>query len=595
MSSGNDILRTRGIISLMSYAGLCGAVIDSKGNLVAFTPKFEQLTGVKKTPAPLSEIFRTFPTLPITDGKDEFPFTLRATGTILTGKHLENFDGLSVIVFNQKDNQAGSRVSILPHVVYASTDLVFQFDSETRVYYVNDNAEEITGYTKEDFLTGRIHPLDIVHPDDKAKLKREFDQIFVNHKSVEGSEHRIVKKNGDIIHVMKSWYSLIGPGNKFGGVIGLNRDITDEKLLRERLQLFRSAFEQATDAIIITRVDGTIIEVNDAFTKIYGYSREETLGKTTALIQSKHSSHDFYKELWNSLEKFSNWKGEIINRRKDGVETPIWLSITPILHDGEKIGYMGIESALSERKNLEQQIIQTEKLSTIGQLAAGMAHEIGTPLNIISGNAEFMLLDMKSGDKGYQELSTIIAQTRRITKLMRQLLDYAKPKLLSLQAADVNAILNDVLDFVRPQFKKSGMEISTRLDARSPKIYGDPAQLYQVFLNTIMNALHAMAKGGKLEAATLEEKESDSETRVIVTIKDTGNGILPENLRKLFTPFFTTKEPGKGTGLGLAVTRRIIEEHKGSIQIESEVGKGTVVTIKFNSFIPQTDSQMPKS
>ncbi len=352
--------------------------------------------------------------------------------------------------------------------------------------------------------------------------------------------------------------------------------------LKERVEMFHSAFEHSTDAILITNVRGIIVEVNDAFTKIYGYSRDEAIGKSTALIQSKHSTPEFYKQMWQSLDKLNQWKGEIINCKKDGTEIPVWLSITPIFLDGTKIGYMGIESDMSDRKNLEQQIIHTEKLATIGQLAAGIAHEIGTPLNVISGNAELLQLDMQESDKGYQELTIIIDQTKRISVLMRQLLDFARPKILSLQPVDINSVITSVLEFVHLQFSKNGIDIETVLENDLSKVYGDPALLYQVFLNVFINAFQAMNKNGKLRVKTSMENESGK--NVAITITDTGEGIPPENLEKLFTPFFTTKDPGKGTGLGLAVTYRIIQEHSGTINIDSEVGKGTVVTIRFNAF-----------
>jgi PAS domain S-box-containing protein len=363
----------------------------------------------------------------------------------------------------------------------------------------------------------------------------------------------------------------------------------DDKSLRERVELFHSAFEHSTDAILITDVTGKIIDVNGAFTKIYGYSHEEAIGKTTALIQSKHSTPEFYQEMWDALTKFNQWKGEIINRRKDGTEIPVWLSIAPIFLPDDsgngkatKIGYMGIEVDISDRKNLEQQIIQTEKLATIGQLAAGLAHEIGTPLNIISGNAEYIQMDMQESDKGYQELTTIIGQTKRISVLIKQLLDFARPKIVSLQPVDINSVIMSVIDFVYRQSEKNGIEIETTFDNGLPKVYGDPALLYQVFLNVIINAFHAMTKGGKLYIRTFSEDGEREE--VVITIKDSGEGISPGNIEKLFTPFFTTKEPGKGTGLGLAVTQRIVQEHSGRIKIESEVGKGTTVSIRFYAF-----------
>ncbi len=407
---------------------------------------------------------------------------------------------------------------------------------------------------------------------------------------VKGSGKEVVAKalpagppNGLVALVIKN-NARTGTDGIFTRKMGIDSGVTEEDFLEERLQLFHSAFEHSTDAIVITGVDGKIIDVNDAFTRIYGYTREEAIGKATSMIQSRHSTREFYEQMWNSVGRDGQWRGEILNRTKSGKEIPIWLNITPIYLGEKKIGYMGIESDISDRKNLEQQIIQTEKLATIGQLAAGIAHEIGTPLNIISGNAEFVLLDMKESDPGHQELITIIEQTRRMSTLMRQLLDFARPKVLSLQPTDINGVLTDVLNFTRVQFKKGDIEIGTRLEEGMPKVYGDPALLYQVFLNIVVNAFQAMTRGGTLMIRTGADGGKESHKRVVIEIADTGEGIRPENLQKIFTPFFTTKEPGKGTGLGLAVTRRIVEEHSGTIELKSELGKGTTFTIRFDAF-----------
>lgn len=570
---------------MMSYTDIYGIVVDNRGKIVGYTPGLRKISNNGKARKRLSDVFQNPPDVALLRTKREVKFVLRDSGKEIKGKIFPasaDGGGLTIILRVPHDAYANS---VPPtHYVFATDDLVFQFDTNARVCYVSDNVRKKTGYTASDFLSGKIHPLDIVHPNDKKKLQNDFTNLFVKHKNIQNFEHRIVKKDGGVAHFLISWYPMLDSDGEFSGVIGLNKDITTEKLFKERLQLFHSAFEHSTDAILITTVDGTIMDVNVAFTNIYGYSREEAIGKSTALVQSKHSTQEFYKEMWDSLGKYDQWKGEIINHRKDGTEIPIWLSITPIYLDGVKIGYMGIESDISEKKNLEQQIMQTEKMATIGQLAVGIAHEIGTPLNIISGNAEFMLLDMKETDKGYQELSTIIDQTKRMSLLMRQLLDFARPKILSLKPVNINSVIKEVLDFVRPQSKKNKVEMRISFAENVPRVYGDPALLYQVFLNIIVNAFQAMTKGGELRVQTSTEALRSGREGVVVFIRDTGEGIPPEHLEKLFTPFFTTKEPGKGTGLGLAVTRRIVQEHNGTIEIESEVGRGTVATIRFNAF-----------
>ncbi len=585
--------RLKGVVDVMSYAGICGILADKDGRIVASTARFREITGNGIANKKLTDVFSGSPELVSLINGKEVEFKLTGSGRRLFGRVMPPIgeEGVSAIVFQDYDEKRTEDASQPSHVPHSSDDLIFQFDADGRVYYVSGNVERITGYSHDDFIEGNLHPLDIVHPEDKPRIEEEFKEIFAKHHSVENSLHGIVKQNGEVAYLIESWYPLLNPDGKFNGVISLNKDITTEKLLQRRLELFHSAFEHSTDAIIITRVDGRIIDVNDAFTKIYGYSREEAVDKSTALVQSKHSTPEFYKQMWDSLQKFDNWKGEIINRRKDGTEVPIWLSIAPIYLDGTKIGYMGIESDISELKNLEQQIVQTEKLATTGQLAAGIAHEIGTPLNVISGNAEFMLLDMKESDRGYQELSVIIEQAKRISQLMRQLLDFARPKMLSLQAVDVNKVINEVLSFVSLQFQKSSIDIKTELGENLPMVYGDPAHLYQVFLNVVVNAFQAMQKGGGLRVRTRTDGEEAGKRRLVVTIEDTGEGILPENMEKLFTPFFTTKEPGKGTGLGLAVTRRIVHEHSGDMTIESEPGKGTAVTIWFKAFESQKNPE----
>ena len=577
------------ILDMLSYAGACAMVADRNGTILGITPRFEALSHSRVIGLTLGRIFDEIPDGFPSNRGGELNLRFRSSGRNISVKAvpIDAEGGITALIFGNLEGES-QEINVRQNpILSASDDLIFQFDAQARLYDVSGNVEQITGYSAEDFTSGRIYPLDIIHPDDRPPLENEFKNLFVTHKSSENSEHRFVKKNGEVGYLLKSWYALFDSIGTFNGIVSLNKDITGEKKLRERLEFFRSAFEQSTDAIIITGVDGKIVDVNGAFTDIYGFSRSEAVGKSTSLIQSRHSTPEFYRNMWRSLEKDNQWRGEILNRRKDGAEIPVWLSITPIYLWNRKIGYMGIESDMSEQKNLEQQIVQTEKLATIGQLAAGIAHEIGTPLNIISGNAELVLLGMKPSDPGHRELETIIEQTKRMSVLMRQLLDFARPKVLSLQSTDVNGILTDVLNFVRLQFRKEDIDIVSNLEESLPNVYGDPALLYQVFLNVIMNAFQAMSRQGVLTIHTRTIQSLDKE-KIEIEVSDTGEGIRQENMEKIFAPFFTTKAPGKGTGLGLAVTRRIAQEHSGQININSTPGIGTTVKILFNTFRQKT-------
>jgi len=491
----------------------------------------------------------------------------------------------------------------LTDIIERVSDGIIISDVEGVVTYVNEAVVRITGGGKDDWIGRHLDRLD-------SKLKdMPLLHILLERGYWEGE--LTIHRNDDTRCQIGLLLSLLKDrrGEPLG-IMGTVRDLTEkknleqklreaeakylhivEKDIREKKQLedeliqYYNAFKNSSHGIIITDLKGNIIDVNDGFVKIFGYGHNEIIGKTTAILRSRHSSDDLYKQMWESLEKHNGWRGEIINRRKDGSEVPILLSITSIFNSSnEKIGYMGVEIDLTERKRLEQQITHSEKLATIGQLAAGIAHEIGTPLNVISGNAEYLLMDLKKQDKGYEELQVIIAQTNRIAKLIQQLLDFARPKKLSLKLVNLNDEIRNVLTLVQYHVDKHQIKVTKTLSNDLPLIYGDSGQLQQVFLNVIMNALQAMDDGGKLTITT--EPSSDigsifSGKSVIVKVSDTGCGIPQENLRKIFDPFFTTKEVGKGTGLGLAVAQRIVYEHKGTIEVESKVNYGTTFTVRF--------------
>jgi signal transduction histidine kinase len=230
---------------------------------------------------------------------------------------------------------------------------------------------------------------------------------------------------------------------------------------------------------------------------------------------------------------------------------------------------------------------QAEKLAVVGQLAAGIAHQIGTPLNVISGSAEYLMMEWGVEKPRPQELEIIIAQTDRITKLIQQLLNFARPARMELRALDLNDLLREVLVLTEHQIAKGQIGVETDLQANLPPTMGDANQLEQAFLNIVINAWHAMPEGGSLKLKTRLAPAGERHRRVgrpasggiEAIIADTGTGIAPEHMPRIFDPFFSTKGVGKGTGLGLAISRRIVEDHHGSIEVASEVGRGTTFTI----------------
>ena len=231
-----------------------------------------------------------------------------------------------------------------------------------------------------------------------------------------------------------------------------------------------------------------------------------------------------------------------------------------------------------ELRETQQQLIQSEKMASVGQLAAGVAHEINNPLGTILLYSYMLLEKLGSNDTRKEELEMIAKEATRCRDIVRGLLDFARQRKLQIENIDVNMILTEVLSLAskQPSFRK--VKILKALDPSLPMISGDPVQLKEVFLNIISNAGEAMPEGGKL---TIDSKVNNAGRSIEVSIRDTGHGILPENLNKIFMPFFTTKKIGQGTGLGLAIAYGIVKMHWGSIDVESKAGQGTLFWVRF--------------
>jgi signal transduction histidine kinase len=228
---------------------------------------------------------------------------------------------------------------------------------------------------------------------------------------------------------------------------------------------------------------------------------------------------------------------------------------------------------ITDRKRIEEQLRRTELLAELGTLASGMAHEIGTPMNVILGRAEFAMRRIDD-ERAKQSLATIVTQVERITKIMNQFLAFARRRPAERRAVGVTDIVEDSLEMLRERLARHQIQVVAEIPEAVPLVHADPDQMSQVLLNLFINALHAMPEGGTLKVTVKPQADV-----VALLIADTGHGIPREHLGKIFTPFFTTKEIGKGTGLGLTVVHGIIEEHGGKIAVESEPGKGTTFTI----------------
>ncbi len=357
----------------------------------------------------------------------------------------------------------------------------------------------------------------------------------------------------------------------------------------EKQGVFFRCVEDSSDAIMISDASGRLQYVNPAWQRIYGYSWSEAIGQTPRLLRSRHQGDDFYQTLWAEILDPAKgfWKGELVNRAKDGREVPVLLTITPYRRDGDGTvaGYMGIAIDQTRKKELEAEVIQQDRLASIGFLASGLAHEIGNPLGVIRGRAEYLAMRSEISQTVRDNLGVIVAQIDRISKLIYSLLHLARAERAGTpHPVGLQKVCQDVVNLMTHPFRQEGVALEL-LVPESARALVEADRLGQVLLNLVVNALHAIQSakaGGRAgpHSVRIEARERDRGWEL--SVSDTGTGIDEEAMKNLFKPFFTTKEVGKGTGLGLSISQRIVSSWGGHIQVESRWGQGT----RFRVYLP---------
>jgi PAS domain S-box-containing protein len=325
--------------------------------------------------------------------------------------------------------------------------------------------------------------------------------------------------------------------------------------------------------VLACGLDHRVQAWNSAMEKLYGLSRAEAVGsrlesifpvELQAELAPAYDTHDtlnLYKFALHTLE---------------GRRLIVNVSMTPLLgKDKEVIGRLLVFSDITERVSLEDQLVQSEKLSSIGLLSAGVAHEVNTPLAVISSQAQMLSKQMPPDDPRAKTVDKIVKQSFRASEIVNSLLKFSRVSGSDYSEIDLNRVIEETLSLVDPMLRASRITLNAQLAPSLPPVYGNAGKLQQVFMNLILNARDAMPRGGELTLAT----ESENST-VLVEVTDNGVGIPADHLNKIFDPFFTTKGTSRGTGLGLAVTYGIIREHSGKIDVESTAGKGTTFRLE---------------
>ena len=319
--------------------------------------------------------------------------------------------------------------------------------------------------------------------------------------------------------------------------------------------------------------NGTILDVNEAFTKHYGWTREQAIGSNPSILRSRHSTDELYKRMWKAIGTEGHWRGEMINKTKDGRELPLILTITAVRDPASGIaGYISNAIDMAEHMALRARVADSEALASVGEMAAVVAHEIRNPLGSIVMAAKELASGELNKDDCEMVTRVLRHESERLNEALTNFLAFARPRELKLARFDLNGLVAEVLRAIAANPELSGgVEIRNALSDDLKPVQIDADQLRQVVWNLLINALQAMAGKGRLTVSTGRRAD-----RAFFSVKDTGPGILPEARAKLFKPFQTTKQ--KGTGLGLAVADRVVKAHGGEIAVESGSG-GTTFTV----------------
>ena len=411
------------------------------------------------------------------------------------------------------------------------------------------------------------------------------------------------------------------------------RDITTRKEEEEERIRLTTAIEQAAEVIIVTDPLGTVLYVNPSFERLTGYTRSEAVGRTSEVLNSEGKDGELLAEMWRTIQRGEVWKGRLGSPRKDGTLYQAETTISAVRDaSGDIHNYVIVSYDVTKEASLEAQLLQAQKMEAIGELAAGIAHEINTPTQYIGDNIRFfqesfadilalldkyrdLLEDVKDDrptEEIAQEVDRIIQDidleflteeipiaihqslegNTRVAEIVRAMKEFAHPGLEDRTAIDINHAIENTIAVARNEWKYVA-EVQTDFDADLPEVPCLPGAFNQVILNILVNAAHAIAdavQGGAEEKGIITITTRRIDGWAEVRIQDTGTGI-PENLRtKIFDPFFTTKRAGKGTGQGLALVHTVIvEKHHGSVEIESEVGQGTTFIIR----VPLAEQEQP--
>jgi PAS domain S-box-containing protein len=466
--------------------------------------------------------------------------------------------------------------------------------ADTLLTYVNPRLAELLGFGMESMLGRSI--FDFLFPEEHDTCGKLVEALRRDPRRTVIGEVRLKHRSGSEVLVEVS-VSPIFVDQLLCGLI-ICRDLSRRREAELRLKTLFTAIEHADEEVLITDHDARIQYVNPAFEKNSGFRSAEVLGKNPRILKSGELTPAFYAEMWRTLLAGKVWRSRFINRRKDGGQALLDATISPIMEKNGTIrGFVAVRRDVGDKVQMERQLMQSQKMEAIGTLASGIAHDFNNILAGILGYAELSLLDLPPDSEIYVNLTQIHSAGERARELIQQILTYSRRSETQPRLLDVHPLLTEILELLRASLP-ANIRIERHL-VEEGFVFSDATHIHQIVMNLCTNAAHAMSPQGGTLTLTLEKTavvEADygmiqrgvrPGAYMRVEVADTGQGMPAAIQKRVFDPYFTTKERGKGTGMGLAVVHGIVRQLGGHVFLQSAVGEGS----RFSVYLPAVDPE----